>query len=235
MFARIGHLCWMPLILAFVHGPDKVVGYMVDPTSGSISFHWKGGDGAVLGNIGALRSNLEARGEELVFAMNGGMYTTDQGPVGLYIEEGRILNRIDRRTEPKDNFHMQPNGVFGIRNDGSAFVKTTSAMQDMLNVRYATQSGPMLLVDGVMNKNFTVGSKNLHIRNGVGIRADGKVVFGISRAPINFYDFATWFQDQGCANALYLDGFVSKAYVPDAGLQQMDGELGVLIAVTAKR
>jgi uncharacterized protein YigE (DUF2233 family) len=162
------------------------------------------------------------------------MYTTEQGPVGLYIEAGRILNTIDRRTEPKDNFHMQPNGVFGIHTDGSAFVKTTAAMKDMLNVRYATQSGPMLITGGVINKNFTAGSKNLHIRNGVGVRADGKVVFAISRAPINFHDLATWFKAQGCANALYLDGFVSKAYIPEAGLQQMDGQLGVLIAVTAE-
>ncbi|HRF80518.1 MAG TPA: phosphodiester glycosidase family protein, partial [Flavobacteriales bacterium] len=95
--------------------------------------------------IGTLKNALDRDGMELRFAMNGGMYTVDHGPVGLYIEGGRILHRIDRRTEGKGNFHMQPNGVFGIMEDGSAFVKTTAAMQDMRNVRYATQSGPMLV------------------------------------------------------------------------------------------
>ncbi|MBL7950974.1 MAG: phosphodiester glycosidase family protein [Flavobacteriales bacterium] len=207
---------------------------IVDLRKEHITLRWKDPQGHVIGDLGALRTRIAQEGSDLLFAMNGGMYTHEQGPVGLYIEDGKVLNRIDRRTDPKDNFHMQPNGVFGLYNDGSAFVKTTTSMKDMVQVRYATQSGPMLLSGGVINKNFTPGSKNLHIRNGVGIRTDGNIVFAISREPINFHDFATWFKAQGCDDALYLDGFVSKAYMPEAGLQQMDGQLGVLIAVTAR-
>ena len=215
-------------------GDARIASRIVDPRSERITLHWKDASGAVIGNLGALKAQLAKGDHKMLFGMNGGMYTEDRSPVGLYIEEGRVLHRIDRRTEGKDNFHMQPNGVFGLYTDGSAFVKTTGAMENMLNVQYATQSGPMLVAGGVINKNFTPGSKNLHIRNGVGIRSDGTVVFAISREPINFHDFAKWFKDQGCNDALYLDGFVSKAYMPEQGLNALDGELGVLIAVTAR-
>lgn len=221
--------------LAFTRTDDRIAMRVVDPKRGSIALHWKDEQGKVIGNIGALKTMLNARGEQLVFAMNGGMYDSDHAPVGLYIEDARILQRINRRTEGPGNFHMQPNGVFGLHADGSAFVKRTSEMQDMLNVRHATQSGPMLIAGGVINKNFTPGSTNLHIRNGVGIRHDGHVVFAISTEPINFHDLATWFKEQGCDNALYLDGAVSRAYIPEAGIMDLDGELGVLIAVSAPR
>jgi len=229
-------LCMALVAWAFAPAAnDRIAARVVDPTKEAITLHWKDAQGAILGNIGTLKNALERDGMELRFAMNGGMYTVDHGPVGLYIEGGRILHRIDRRTEGKGNFHMQPNGVFGILEDGSAFVKTTAAMQDMRNVRYATQSGPMLVSSGTINTNFTPGSKNLNIRNGVGVKANGTVVFAISREPINFFDFATWFTEQGCTDALYLDGSVSKAYIPEAGQMDLDGDLGVLIAVAAPR
>lgn len=229
-----------PVLLSFLFvafsalEAPSIASRIVDTNSERITLQWKDTQGNIHGNIGSLKSSLERNGKQLLFAMNGGMYTTERGPVGLYIEEGRILHPIDRRTEPKDNFHMQPNGVFGLYIDGTAFVKTTGAMKDMLNVHYATQSGPMLISGGVINKNFTPGSKNLNIRNGVGLLPDGRVLFAISREPVNFHDFATWFKDQGCADALYLDGFVSKAYIPEEGIQDLDGELGVLIAVSAR-
>lgn len=219
---------------SFTHVAEPTVAMrVVDPDREQITLHWKDPQGRVIGNIGALKNDVEAGQHELRFAMNGGMYTADHAPVGLYIEDGRILNRIDRRTEGRGNFYMQPNGVFGIRTDGSAFVKTTAAMQDMRDVRHATQSGPMLVTQGAINSLFTPGSKNLNIRNGVGVRADGTVVFAISTEPINFHDFATWFTEQGCTDALYLDGAVSKAYIPEVGMEGLDGDLGVLIAISA--
>lgn len=224
-----------PVWGAFVQAPPQIAARVVDPTRESITTYWKDAQGHIMGNIGTLKTKVEAEERELLFAMNGGMYMADHSPVGLYIEDGRILQRIDRRTEGRGNFYLQPNGVFGLRMDGSAFVKTTAAMQDMRHVRYATQSGPLLVSNGVINALFTPGSKNLNIRNGVGVRVDGTVVFAISTEPINFHDFATWFAEQGCSDALYLDGAVSKAYIPEAGVQGLDGELGVLIGISKAR
>lgn len=229
----MGYTLLSCILLSFAIQPERIASRVVDPQREPISLHWKDDQGQVIGNLGILKTLLHTRGKQMIFGMNGGMFTADHGPVGLYIEEGRILQRIDRRTEGRGNFHMQPNGVFGVRTDGTAFVKTTAAMTDMRGVRYATQSGPMLIADGVINDHFTPGSKNIHIRNGVGVRNDGHVVFAISREPVNFHDFATWFKEQGCANALYLDGAVSKVYIPEARMQDLDGELGILIAVSA--
>ncbi|WP_415180937.1 hypothetical protein [Nonlabens sp.] len=38
------------------------------------------------------------------------------------------------------------------------------------------------------------------------------MLFVLSKDKINFYDFADFFKGQGCKNALYLDGFVSRVY-----------------------
>ena len=90
----------------------------------------------------------------------------------------------------------------------------------------------VLVIDGMINPKFTPGSKNVHIRNGVGVMPDGRVLFAISRELVNFHDFASFFVERGCRNALYLDGFVSKAFIPEENMAGMDGHLGVLIAVS---
>ena len=98
--------------------------------------------------------------------------------------------------------------------------------------KYATQSGPMLLVDGEVHPEFKDGSANINIRNGIGILPNGGVVFSISNQPVNLYDFAMHFKNKGCKNALYLDGFVSKMYLPSAGKAGSERDrFGVMIAV----
>lgn len=231
---RVGPILFAIVLLGFAKGsstPVKIAACIVEPFKEPITLHLKNDSGQLFGNIGSLKGWMERRNKIVRSAMNGGMYMPDHNPVGLYIEDGRIIRKIDRRTEGSGNFLLQPNGVFGIMDDGSAFVRRTADVTNMLHVRYATQSGPMLVVDGSVNKLFTPGSKNLNIRNGVGMLPDGRVLFGISREPVNFHDFASWFKERGCSNALYLDGFVSKALMPEAGISDLDGDLGVLIAV----
>ena len=228
----------VPLLLAFFLGshptPSPIAMRVVAPLHEHISMHWRTTNDSVIGNIGTLRTIVEASGGTLLFAMNGGMFDSDHAPVGWYVENGVELHPINRRQQGYGNFHLQPNGVFGVHADGHAFVRSTEDTYPEEIVAYATQSGPMLVVDRAINGLFTPGSNNLYVRNGVGIRANGEVVFGISLRPINFHDFANWFIEQGCTDALYLDGSVSKAYIPEAGVEQPDGDLGVLIAVTAR-
>lgn len=227
-------LLLLPLLLSAAPRPaqdNRFAQRWVDPGKEVITLHWKDAKGQVLGNIGALEQELKRTGRTLRFAMNGGMYDPQQAPVGLYVEEGRELHKLNTATGGTGNFTMQPNGVFGIEADGKAFVRTTQAMKEAPTPRSATQSGPMLLVDGTINAQFRQGSTNLHIRNGVGIRPDGQLLFVISREPVNFFDLATHFKEQGCTNALYFDGAVSRAYIPEEGLKQLDGVLGVMVAV----
>lgn len=180
-------------------------------------------------SFGNLKSSLEDTDQQLIFAMNGGMFEPDFSPVGLYVEEGETLFTLNQKRQRKGNFYLLPNGVFVLYNDGTAACMTTKNYSSE-NVRYATQSGPMLVIDGELHTAFNADSKNLNIRNGVGVLPDGRLLFAISREKINFHSFATFFLDAGCQNALYLDGFVSRTYLPAKNETDEGGNFGVIIA-----
>lgn len=157
----------------------------------------------------------------VIFAMNAGMFGSYREPVGLLIKDGRAIGRLNRDTTGYGNFYMQPNGVFYVDNNGRADVVTTQYFFDYSpyreNIRVATQSGPMMITNGRINSTFTPGSHNVHFRNAVGVTRHGKVIFAISKQQVNFYEFAAFLQKQGCVNALYLDGAVSRMYLPAIG------------------
>jgi uncharacterized protein YigE (DUF2233 family) len=137
-------------------------------------------------------------------------------------------------TSGTGNFYLKPNGVFYVTTLDQPVVCTTSAFVNDGSIRYATQSGPMLLVDGKIHPAFKAGSTNLNIRNGVGILPDNTIIFAMSKKEINFYDFASYFRRLGCNDALYLDGFVSRTYLPEKNWIQTDGNFGVIIGVTER-
>ena len=161
------------------------------------------------------------------------MYLKDRSPQGLFIQNGIVQKAIDTIQKGYGNFYMQPNGVFYITDDNKGYVTVTSKFSDE-GVKFATQSGPMLVIDGKIHAIFREGSKNLNIRNGVGVLPNGKLLFGMSKQKINLFDFASYFRKQGCKNALYLDGFVSKTYLPSKKWISVDGNFGVIIAETVK-
>jgi len=163
--------------------------------------------------------------------MNAGMYKQDYSPQGLFIENKKLLHPLDT-SSGTGNFYLKPNGVFYITFDNTAIICTTTDFKDYGQIKYATQSGPMLLIDGQIHSAFKEGSTNLNIRNGVGILPDNTLVFAMSKKEINFYDFANYFKTLGCKNALYLDGLVSRTYLPAKNWTQIDGNFGVIIGVT---
>ena len=87
----------------------------------------------------------------------------------------------------------------------------------------------MLIIDGKMHPAFQKGSSNLHIRNAVGLLPNGNLLFVMSKKKINFYELANFFIKNNCKNALYLDGFVSRTYLPTENWKQLDGNFGVII------
>jgi uncharacterized protein YigE (DUF2233 family) len=200
-------------------------------TPAAVSLYWKDAQGKVLGNSAALKAYTALQQRRLVFAMNGGMYQEDQSPLGLFIENGHKRSGLNTRSGT-GNFYLKPNGVFYIRKDNKAFISTTTAFRSDSTIRYATQSGPMLLIKGKIHPEFRQGSKNLNIRNGVGLLPGNRLLFVLSKVPVSLYDFAACFKQKGCTDALYLDGFVSRAYLPAQGWVQTDGNFGVMIGVT---
>lgn len=197
-----------------LHSNKRITAHIVDLKKNRLDFYLKDDKGTIFKNFKNLNSWLKKRDKKLLFAMNGGIYMENSMPLGLYVEKGKIIRRTNRVKKAFGNFYMQPNGIFFITQKNNAYIKKTTDFHYKKYVKYATQSGPMLLIDGKMHPRFKKGSSNLHIRNGVGVLADGRVLFAISNERINFYDFATFFKNNGCKNALYFDGFVSDIYLP---------------------
>jgi uncharacterized protein YigE (DUF2233 family) len=215
-------------------GNSAITSYVVDPQKQHLQFYWKDDSGHILGNFGRLKAYFAGKHQRLVFAMNGGMFKTDYSPLGLFIQNRKMVTHLNTANPSPDqgNFYLKPNGVLFIDVDNVPGICKTQEFNNKAGIKYATQSGPMLVILGEIHPAFKVGSQNLNIRNGVGILPGNKLLFAISDEPINFYDFASYFKDHGCANALYLDGFVSKIYLPGMNLEQTDYTFGVMIAVT---
>lgn len=237
---RSGYRCrlfLLPILLVHtsfrqpVFLPDDFFAYTAPKGKCTIRLYWKDDQGHQLRNIGRLKSLLEEKGQTLLFAMNAGMFHEDRSPVGLYIENGKTLGKLVRGNG-SGNFFLKPNGVFLVRNNGQATIVTTEHFKAAKDIRYATQSGPMLLINGQYHPAFNSSSSNLNIRNGIGILPDGSVLMAISKLPMSFYQFANFFKSKGCRQALYLDGSISRAYQKDSNTQETDGNLGVLLGVT---
>ena len=204
------------------------VSHEVDVKNGKLGMYWLGNDGP-LKTFANLKDYSLRQVKKLKFAINGGMYLKDYSPQGLYIENGKTFRSLNTKKSDYGNFYLAPNGIFYITKDLAANVCPTEDFTPNENINYATQSGPMLVIDSTIHPKFMLGSKNVHIRNGVGILPNGNSLFAISTKPVNLYDFADFFRKQGCKNALYLDGFVSRLYLPEKGVEQMDGNFGVMI------
>lgn len=194
-----------------------------------------GADGRPYGGFSAVAEALKPQGDALAFAMNAGMFRPDFRPVGLYVEAGRQLSPANTRAGP-GNFHMKPNGVFYFDSKTAGIMETGRFLKAGLKPDYATQSGPMLVIDGEFHPKIEASGTSAKIRNGVGVKDGHIVIFAISEDPVTFYEFATLFRDRlDCPDALFLDGSVSSLYAPDVG-RDNDGllPLGPIVGVVEK-
>lgn len=214
-----------------IRNEDQFILFQASPGKGNIKLYWKNDRHQILKSIGQLKKEVEAQHEKLQFAMNGGMFEPDNSPKGLYIENFKILKPIDT-LQGSGNFYLPPNGIFYLTQNNQAGIVETKKYIQIPEIKYATQSGPMLLLDGKINPVFQKDSKNLNIRNGVGILSNGDLIFAMSKKEVSFYKLAQLFKEAGCKNALYLDGYVSRAYLPEKNWIQDDGNFGVMIGIT---
>lgn len=211
----------------------------VDPRKDDVRLFLNDAAGAPFGHFEPLGAALAEKGERLVFAMNAGMYHKDRTPVGLYVEGGDKKKKLSTKDGP-GNFHLKPNGVFWISAEGDdrvARVSDTEAFKELPNERiaYATQSGPMLVIDGAIHPKFLQDSTSRKRRNGVGVREDGSLVFVIADTPVTFHEFAGYFRDTlKTPNALYLDGTISRLYAPSLSRNDPGLAMGPIVGVVVK-
>ena len=200
-----------------------------DPGRGRIDIVAAARGEPVIREFSQLEARLGARAARVAFAMNAGMYGEDGRPIGLAIVEGRQVRAINRR-QGGGNFHLLPNGVFQMRRDGRAEVVTTARWQASPDIRIATQSGPMLVIDGKLHPAFDHDGSSRHVRNGVGIAPDGRARFVISEGPVSLGKFARFFRDGLKArNALFFDGAVSALWDPANYRSDVTQPLGPLV------
>ena len=158
------------------------------------------------------------------------MYHDDRAPVGHYVEYGEEVMRVIPNAGP-GNFGLLPNGVLCIREARVDVIETLRFVDQAPECAYATQSGPMLVIDGELHPRFLVDSTSRYVRNGVGTSADGKrAVFAISDSPVTFHEFGRLYRDHlDMPNALFLDGNISRLYAPDLNRSDFGFSLGPIV------
>ncbi len=205
----------------------------IDPATHDIVLYTRDAQGRAY--AGFSRLPQERDGAPLVFAMNAGMYHADLSPVGLHIEKGEQLKSINTRPGP-GNFHMLPNGVFYMTGDTAGVATAENFLARGIAPDLATQSGPMLVIDGALHPRFIRDSTSLRRRNGVCVGDDGVISFAISEQRVNFHHFARLFRDRlGCNDALYLDGTMSSLHAPALGRSDAIRPMGPIIAAYPRR
>ncbi len=183
----------------------------IDVAKTALSVRWRGKSGTPFGSISAMQREAAATGEQIIVAMNGGMYHQDLSPVGYYVENRQRIKKANTRPGP-GNFHLLPNGIFYIDGRRAGVMETRAFLKRNRRPEFATQSGPMLVINGRLHPKFRHNSQSRKIRNGVGVTSDGRTAyFVLSEEPVTFYTFAKVFQRHlKTPNALYLDGSISQ-------------------------
>lgn len=212
--------------------------YFVDLKQTELEIFHQNEKGEKFKSIKNLKSYLQGKSKKLLFATNGGMFKKDLSPTGLYVENGKTrfpLNTDKNLGGGYSNFYsIYPNGVFYVKKNKEFGIVKREEYHTAEEVEFATQSGPMLMIDGEINTNFNKNSKSKFIRNGVGITSRGRMMFAISHEPVTLFDFSRIFKYYGCDRALYLDGYVSEMYLPELKRIVTSNEFALIIGVTEK-
>ncbi|MYA88641.1 MAG: hypothetical protein F4X97_09345 [Boseongicola sp. SB0662_bin_57] len=218
--------CWSP---TFENVPFTAC--EIDPAEEDVRLFLKDADGRLFGSFDNVAVHVGTQGRHLVLAMNGGMYHPDRNPVGLYVEDGKEFAPIVTSDGP-GNFGLLPNGVLCLNEGAAGIVESRSFVRSGASCSFATQSGPMLVIDGQLHPRFLADSPSRFVRNGIGVTEGGRIVAAISDRPVNFHRFARLFRDLfKTPDALFLDGKVSRLYAPMIGRHDYGLPMGPILGV----
>ena len=128
----------------------------IDPTTEDVRLWLDDDQGQKIATFGRLQDHLSDQGRDLVMAMNAGMYHPNRAPVGLYIEDGETQRGIVTSAGP-GNFGLLPNGVLCLGAQSAAIVESRTFAKSPPACQFATQSGPMLVIEGALHPRFIPG------------------------------------------------------------------------------
>lgn len=205
-----------------------------DPATGGLRLFAARRDETPVRTFAELAAKLDAG--KVAFAMNAGMYDEDGRPIGMAVVDGKPVRKVNLR-DGGGNFHLKPNGVFMVLADGRPAVLASDRIPELPDPpRLATQSGPMLVIGGKLHPKFDHDGRSRHIRNGVGVTANGKALFVISEDPVSLGKFGRFFRDGlKTPDALFFDGAVSSLWDPANGRQDSHTRLGPIIVAFKPR
>lgn len=197
-----------------------------------LDLYGQGKDGSGVHRFSELDEWLREKGRRLVAATNAGIFEEGPFPLGLTIERGELVRPINL-DDGDGNFYLKPNGVFWVDAAGAHVGDAASWPGEVAGVRLATQSGPLVLSDGMLHPSLREDSPNVVLRSGVCVDAEGTVHLVWSEAT-RFWELATLFRDVlGCDDGLYLDGVISQMVDPTRPPDPAtDGVFGGILAVT---
>lgn len=214
-------------------GDTEAIVVLVDFKQDKLRLFLKDAQGQVYKSFNNVQRQLKEQHLKLGFAMNAGMFHPDYLPVGLYEAKGGQSFPLNT-AHGTGNFFMQPNGVFLQNAEGFHVLSTEdyAGQQGTLKPVLATQSGPMLVIDGDINPKFNAQSTSLYVRNAVGVISPQHAAFVITQQPVSFYALADFFKNTlQIKNALYLDGSISSLYLPEMQRNDAARFLGPIIGV----
>jgi uncharacterized protein YigE (DUF2233 family) len=195
-----------------------------------LKLFWKNSRGQVFSSLKNVERHVNSNGLQLLAAMNAGIFDTSQRPLGLHVERGQVLHDLKTRRRAYGNFYLQPNGVFYLDAKGAHILETLAFERGRPRALEATQSGPLLVQSGRIHSAFQAGSANRLPRNAIGVQNAQIVHLVISEDWVNFDDLARFMRDTlRCADALYLDGSISKLRIP--GVRDEDGQFAGMIGL----
>ncbi len=222
---------------ALVHGATcatEYIDYRVDLTKQNLRLYHRGTDRQPLADFESLQRHVANRGEKLVFATNAGIFMEDLRALGLYIEEGVTTRKLVTKAQGYGNFYLQPNGVFLLGNEGAMIVETSDYLKiPASSVRYANQSGPILLVKGEIPPSIAT-LKGMLPRNAVCVIDAKSVLLSFTGNSVTLSDFASHLKANGCKDALSLDGAISDVYFPAVGRTEKSGPFGPMFGVSER-
>ncbi|NOE26582.1 phosphodiester glycosidase family protein [Ruegeria sp. HKCCD6157] len=236
-FVTLGAVVWAAQASAvtcekLTHDDKRYTVCEVDAENEDLRLFLNDENGNLLGHFSSVNEALAPGGKRLAFAMNAGMYHDDRSPVGHYVENGKEVMRVISNPGP-GNFGLLPNGVFCIREGRADVFETLDFIDRAPDCRFASQSGPMLVIDGELHPRFLPDSTSLYVRNGVGTSADGtRAVFAISEDYVTFHEFGRLFRDVlETPNALFFDGNISRMYDRANNRSDVGFSLGPIVGV----
>jgi uncharacterized protein YigE (DUF2233 family) len=231
---------------SFSYGGNSFFAFIADPEEHVLRLHGQGetvirGKEVPFNTLSNIQENLVSKQQDVLMLTNGGMFTRTFSAEGLLIIDTQEIEAIDTgNSEQFLNFYFKPNGIFYLEKNQFKILETMrfhqAYMAGDINPAFATQSGPMLLLDGKIHDGFSKASKSEKIRSGVGELSNGRVIFIVSQTQLTFYDFSSLFQNMfSVREALFLDGAISKVYIKNLISSGMDHKFGPVISVSSKK